>query len=717
MALVALLPGFAVTFELLVGGHRDDHHDEADTHGRQLQMAHHLPVCDENHASDSGGTWTLKPRANAHSSTLTLEVPAILQWQHCDKDCSKSCDYEDVTCDVCTQSCDHSGDRDDIQSCDGTAAHTCDGIGAWRATCDTNCNLGCDGCRNCDEDCSTGDSTHPTSVRSEIFGSCAIVETQDGPCLGQTYTAAKDYTPDNRPDSSGAAVHCDFGDNHGSSAADQDGCGYPTSVCAKVPVRAGLKGFCSDLVCQSPPPPRPPTPPPPLPPQPPPSPPPNPPPPSPPPQPPPPSPSFPPPSLPPAQPTCGVGQQQGNGYTAGDDNRGCVACSAGEYQDQSVCGPDCACQECKGATYALAPPDDADAGAQTCTDCTCTDAALSDQPIDPLVNLDCNCAGPVATCNPVTGKELTFSSYADPNYVCRPQVTGDPCDKPDKCVLDTAQCSSDARYTLTDDTISVTYGTSGYDLWGSGHDDLSYAAPTSLPYALTPKPLPAPATATCGPNDILPGTAAPLRVRYIFLVSNANPLVTSLGCPAPGGVGVAYTPQWWLGLGSGHVDKVGQSGILAFGSSYSLPLTDSGKASRAYLKGKVVHVLAELVEPVQDITISHVCLDRILVDDTRPDGGGIACATALDESAWAAGQGLSGQPCRDEVRRASSSPPPVSHTHLLTHSHTHSLSLSHSRSLTRTHSLAPHVHVPIVCRLLPREARRTTTQAPRPCLC
>ena len=46
------------------------------------------------------------------------------------------------------------------------------------------------------------------------------------------------------------------------------------------------------------------------------------------------------------------------------------------------------------------------------------------------------------------------------------------------------------------------------------------------------------------------------------------------------------------------------------------------------LQGRVVHVLASIVEPVEEIVTSFACLDRFRVDYTAPASGSLACSVS-----------------------------------------------------------------------------------------
>ena len=143
----------------------------------------------------------------------------------------------------------------------------------------------------------------------------------------------------------------------------------------------------------------------------------------------------------------------------------------------------------------------------------------------------------------------------------------------------------------------------GFDCWGSA---LRFeAAPLSLSARLA-----APVSAACN------GVQVPSRVRYFFAARAGTP---HMACPAV----VDLATSWW----GSQLDTVGESGLLPSGTPYTLELSGSQIAS---LQGQAVHVIAQVYEPVAEIPVKHVCLERLVVDSSPPTSAALACPLGSD---------------------------------------------------------------------------------------
>lgn len=153
----------------------------------------------------------------------------------------------------------------------------------------------------------------------------------------------------------------------------------------------------------------------------------------------------------------------------------------------------------------------------------------------------------------------------------------------------------------------------GVTCWGDGGTPPTYVG---APLALNVSPLAADATgATCDSVPVAP------RVRYTFAAAAGVALMT---CPAMADL----QTSWW----GGTLETLHETPLLPLGAPVSWVLS-GGEMER--VQGLAVHVIATVYEPVAEIAVAHVCMQRIAVDSSPPEAGALACPLASDTTALA----------------------------------------------------------------------------------
>ena len=240
---------------------------------------------------------------------------------------------------------------------------------------------------------------------------------------------------------------------------------------------------------------------------------------------------------------------------------------------------------------------------------------------------------------------LTAALVAD---ICRPMcriATGsDPCDAPEYCRTDAAQCdATDRRHTMIV-TIPGSTGCSSnpFICWYSEecaanlpsprvapvlrmqivtHRIVSTRRPTRYRYttsaaAATTASLPT-INAGCGSSVSIPVT---WRAKYFLVASPSVGAAPTLTCPSS----VDLATNWWES-NAGYT-------TLAASDLQTGAFSPTVSGMTAY-EGRWLYAIAHIYEPVADIPTTHVCLHRKLLDTTAPMPGALSCPEVSAECA------------------------------------------------------------------------------------